>query len=92
MHRPIKLTRLELHSLVWARPVSAIAKEIGVSPNALGKLCRRSKIPVPPRGYWAKVCSGQKPEAMPLPNPENNLAVTIYFWPTRRLEKPGSRP
>jgi len=44
----------ELAKMVWERPVSQIAKDLGVSDVALSKRCRVRNIPVPPRGYWAK--------------------------------------
>lgn len=33
----------------------------------LGKICREANIPIPPRGYWARVAAGQKPARIPLP-------------------------
>jgi hypothetical protein len=34
--------------------------------RGLGKLCARHGIPVPPRGYWARVARGHKPKRPPL--------------------------
>lgn len=53
--------RLELFCMVWERPAAQVAKELGISDVALGKLCTRLQIPKPPRGYWAKVRSGKTP-------------------------------
>jgi hypothetical protein len=49
----------ELRKLVWASPVSQVAKDIGVSGVAVGRMCRRLGIKPPPRGYWAKLASGK---------------------------------
>jgi hypothetical protein len=54
-----KPSREELFTLVWERPATEVAKELGISDVALGKLCRRLQVPKPPRGYWAKVQAGQ---------------------------------
>lgn len=40
-------------------PIREVAKELGVSDVALGKLCRRLRAPKPPRAYWARVQAGQ---------------------------------
>lgn len=53
------LTREDLHRLVWTAPVTEIAERLGVSDVGLARACRRAQIPVPSRGYWAKVEAGQ---------------------------------
>ncbi|MDQ2084783.1 hypothetical protein RA307_31780 [Xanthobacteraceae bacterium Astr-EGSB] len=60
------LSREELFALVWEKPTSEIAKERGVSDVAISKLCSRLQVPKPPRGYWARVQSGQTPRLPPL--------------------------
>lgn len=52
--------------MVWERPTQEVAKELGVSDVAIGKLCIRLQVPKPPRGYWARVQSGQTPRRPPL--------------------------
>lgn len=44
----------ELKTLVWDRPVSTVAKELGVSNIAVSRMCKRRGISTPPRGYWQK--------------------------------------
>jgi hypothetical protein len=65
--------REALHELVWTAPVLEVAQRLGVSDVALAKLCRRSAIPVPGRGYWARVDSGQQIGRTPLPPPPEGL-------------------
>ncbi|QBJ16464.1 hypothetical protein EYD00_23650 (plasmid) [Agrobacterium sp. 33MFTa1.1] len=48
-----KLSREELFALVWEKPTSEIAKELGLSDVAIGKLCTKLQVPKPPRGNWA---------------------------------------
>ncbi|AUW47179.1 hypothetical protein CUJ84_pRLN3000040 (plasmid) [Rhizobium leguminosarum] len=56
-----KLSREELFALVWEKPTSEIAKELGLSDVAIGKLCTKLQVPKPPRGYWARMQAGQRP-------------------------------
>jgi hypothetical protein len=60
-------TRRELYERVWAEPISALAKTLQVSDVWLAKTCRLSNIPLPPRGYWAKLYAGQVMSKTPLP-------------------------
>ncbi|MES0110164.1 hypothetical protein [Mesorhizobium sp. M0013] len=61
-----ELSREELFALVWEKPTWEIAKELGVSDVAIGKFCARLQVPKPPRGYWARVRSGQTSRRPPL--------------------------
>ena len=45
-----ELSREELFALVWERPTREIAKELGISDVAVGKLCEKWQVPKPPRG------------------------------------------
>lgn len=67
--------RQTLYEEVWAEPVSNVAQRYGVSDVAIAKTCRKMHIPVPGRGYWNKVHSGQKLEKLPLPEYERCLRV-----------------
>jgi hypothetical protein len=61
------LRREDLHKLVWTAPVSEVAARIGISDVGLAKACRRAEIPIPARGFWAKVGAGQPLCWEPLP-------------------------
>jgi ankyrin repeat protein len=56
-----------LYEQVWSEPALTVAKGYGVSSVWLGKVCRLLNVPVPPRGYWARVRSGGKGRKPPLP-------------------------
>lgn len=60
-------TRQQLYELVWAGPITTLAKSLAVSDVGLAKACRRGDIPLPPRGYWAKLNAGQRVTRTPLP-------------------------
>lgn len=47
-------TREELFTLVWERLGTEVARELGLSIIALGKICRRLQVPKPTKGYWKK--------------------------------------
>jgi hypothetical protein len=59
--------RKVLYEQVWSEPALTVAKGYGVSSVWLGKVCRLLNVPVPPRGYWARVRSGGKGKKPPLP-------------------------
>ncbi len=59
--------REKLYEEVWKEPALVVAKRYGISSVWLGKVCRQLNVPVPPRGYWARVRSGGKGKKPPLP-------------------------
>jgi len=62
-----ELTREELYTRVRAEPMTILARRYGLSDRGLAKTCARMGIPVPGRGYWAKVQSGRVPPQTKLP-------------------------
>jgi hypothetical protein len=65
--RCVHLDRPTLFEHVWSMPVDKLAKEWGLSGRGLSKACSRLKVPVPPRGYWARVAAGQRVHRPKLP-------------------------
>ncbi|HTF40442.1 MAG TPA: hypothetical protein VK754_07605 [Propionibacteriaceae bacterium] len=59
--------RAQLFERVWSQPVASLAVEWGLSGPGLKKVCRRLQIPVPPRGYWAKLKAGHRIKRPALP-------------------------
>ncbi len=59
--------REKLYEEVWAKPVVDVAVQYGVSDVAIHKICKSLNVPVPPRGYWAKLRAGEKLKKTPLP-------------------------
>jgi hypothetical protein len=35
--------------------MTKVAMELGISDVALSKICKKHRVPVPGRGYWAKI-------------------------------------
>ena len=80
------ITRKQLYHKVWSTPMTTISKEYGLSDVGMAKLCKRHNIPRPPRGYWARIASGQKPHRAKLPNPEQDAAVEIHVAEKKLLD------
>ncbi len=66
--REINLDRSELFEHVWSKPVARLAVEWGISGPGLKKVCGRLHVPVPPRGYWAKLKAGHRVSRPKLPS------------------------
>lgn len=60
MEEETQLTREELYKLIWEKPATILAKELGISDVGLAKICKRLKVPRPPRGYWRQIEVGRK--------------------------------
>jgi len=63
---PLTLSREDLYGLVWSNPMTELAQDFGLSDVALAKRCRKLGVPVPGRGYWARIAAGQTPRQPPL--------------------------
>jgi AcrR family transcriptional regulator len=79
MKKPTVLTREELYDRVWSKPMSVLAREYGLTGNALAKICSRLHVPYPSRGHWAKVLAGTAPArpALPADPTTGGEAITI---------------
>jgi hypothetical protein len=73
----MNLSRRQLYDLVWSKPILSLAKEYGFSDVGFSKICRRHNIPLPPRGYWAKISAGLQVAKPALPNPHREGPVYI---------------
>lgn len=76
--------RDKLYEEVWLEPVTTVAKRYGVSDVAIHKACKRLQVPVPPRGYWAKLSAGQTVPRESLPPFDGPKTI-------RRLSSPPDR-
>lgn len=70
-------TREALYKLVWTAPVLELAGRLGVSDMAISKLCQRTRIPIPYRGYWARLEAGQPMTPTPLPPAPEGLTELL---------------
>lgn len=62
-----QFSRQQLYDLVWSSPMLSVAKTVGLSDVGLAKACKKADIPIPPRGYWAKLKAGKNVVRLDLP-------------------------
>ncbi|WP_039599558.1 hypothetical protein [Ralstonia sp. A12] len=58
MSNSLAIGRRQLYDLVWSKPRTQLAKELGVSDVMIGKMCRQLNVPAPMPGYWASLAAG----------------------------------
>ncbi len=73
--------RQELYDLVWSEPMIKLGSRYGILGNGLAKACRRANIPVPERGYWAKLQAGHKTPKAPLPPAKADTPTRVTIQP-----------
>ncbi|WP_332304723.1 hypothetical protein [Rhizobium sp. GR12] len=73
------MSREELYELVWSTPMHKLAEKYGLSDRGLAKTCQRYLVPVPSRGYWAKIDAGQPVKRTPLRAVENKALHTVHI-------------
>jgi integrase len=93
---PLPTTRVHyvdrevLFRLVWQAPVSEVARRFGISDVGLAKACKRSGVPIPARGYWAKLAAGARPSPPNLPPHPRGLPQLVRIKiPKARTMHPG---
>jgi hypothetical protein len=79
-----RYTRRELYDLVWSEPVSVLSSRFGLSDVGFAKICRRIRIPLPPRGYWAKRSAGKPVAQIPFPERGPGMADLVEIEPPFR--------
>src|SRR5690606_16336719 len=77
------IDRTALYEEVWTDPVAIVAPRYGISDVALAKACKKLKIPLPGRGYWAKVKAGRKPPRVLLPTIDKAKLPHVFL---RRID------
>ncbi len=85
-----QLSRQDLYELVWAAPVTKIAAEFGISDVALHKICEKHRVPVPGRGYWAKLAAGN-PKGRPKGAKNRKTIVKVVANEMHSVTEAGKR-
>jgi hypothetical protein len=83
----IKVHREMLYREVWEEPMSKLAVRYNVSDVALAKVCRKLQVPIPQRGYWARIQYGQqitRPKLPRLPDGAQEEATISPVLPRSR--------
>ncbi|SRR5260221_6457590 len=84
----IRYNRNTLYEQVWSQPILILAKSYGVSNVGLAKICRRLRVPLPWRGYWAKVSNGEsiKRPALSTLRPGEQEEYVVERWAKAKLD------
>jgi hypothetical protein len=87
-YKTVVITRADLYALVWAEPAMNVAARYGITGTGLAKICKRLRVPVPSRGYWARKQAGKAVRADPLPAPIRGQEMEHRFqrWTTPEAE------
>lgn len=86
--------RETLYNEVWSEPVSIVAARYGLSDVGLAKICRAWAIPLPSRGYWAKVKAGRIMRQVPLPpleQPVRRFAKLVKIPPEQLAARKAAK-
>jgi hypothetical protein len=83
-------TRQALYDLVWSTPIATLATRFDISDRGLAKICERHHVPVPGRGYWAKIEAGQPATKTPLWNIDNPDIETVHIGGFRATASPST--
>lgn len=69
----------ELYHLVWSTPKTQLADIYDISDVGLAKICAKYQIPLPPRGYWAKLNAGKAvgKESLPKVALDNSQVIKL---------------
>ena len=73
----MEMTREELYNLVWEKPITHLAKQFGLSDVGLRKICIKYGIPLPRRGYWARLQHGKRDPKTSLEFENHNPVVRL---------------
>ncbi len=84
----LEIERTELYDMVWSRPMTAVAKELGVSGVAVAKWCERLEVPRPGRGYWRRVATGARIRRPSLPPPAWDTPSSVTLARPRKVKTP----
>lgn len=62
----LRMSRRQLHELVWSKPMTEIARAYGVRDQHVAQACDAYDIARPPPGYWQRLQYGKSVEAVSL--------------------------
>jgi hypothetical protein len=89
MTSPSLLSREALYLRVWTTPITALAKEFGLTGTTLTAICRRHGIPTPRSGYWMKKEFGKPVEQPQLEDIDGMSAETDVILVAPKTIKPA---
>lgn len=84
----LRMTRAELHALVWSKPLTEIAKLFGVGDQHLARACDEYEIARPRAGHWQRVGYAKAVEKVALDNKNFSSEETLVIG--RQPDDPAS--
>ena len=85
-----RLTRAELHTLIWCQPPEAVAAELGISRALLHQMLKAMAVPYPWSGFWSSPASASN-RIPKLPRARPETSEVFEFEPAQEPE-PGAPP
>ncbi|GAA2847477.1 hypothetical protein GCM10010836_47890 [Aminobacter aminovorans] len=85
----VELTRAELHQLVWSRPMTEIAVQLGVRDQQIAQACDRHDIARPQPGHWQKLQYGKGVEIRPLSTESYAAEEPVVIAGREPFSRPG---
>lgn len=83
----LRMTRAELHELVWSKPMTEIASLYGVRDQHVAQACDAHQIARPSPGHWQRVEHGKSVETTALDNKNHSPEAIIIIEPA--VGRPG---
>ena len=85
--RPVMVSREDLYKQVWAKPMSRLAADYGISGNGLAKICDRLNIPYPRAAIGPKKPLDTRSYNIGFRKRQRIPQVTSLFHQRRRLPR-----
>lgn len=85
----MRIDRTALYEQVWQEPLKTLAPKFGISDVALRRKCVDALIPVPERGYWAKLQAGKAIKRPALPKRPPGMELTVPIGEPRYHSSPN---
>ena len=88
----IKLSRIELHQMVWAESMLSLSRRYDISDVGLRKICKRMNIPVPSQEYRQGIKAGFRLPVKRLPenySGEEEVVLHLRFKDTELADGRG---
>ncbi|MCT3221922.1 hypothetical protein EFO81_04365 [Lactiplantibacillus plantarum] len=73
----IKLTRTELYNYIWTDGISRTAQNLNTTANKIKTAAINADIPLPNNSYWGHLHMGTSIPKTKLPNPADQLIISI---------------
>ena len=83
----LRMTRAELHALVWSKPMTEIARAYDVRNQHVAQACDDHDIARPSAGHWQKVEHGRAVETIALDSRNHSPGEIIIIAPA--VGRPG---